>query len=78
MIINAFNTSCHIFDDLDSYRFHATCVGISREEAEQLESYWCPACEKNKATHDDPLTQRMIERHHWEILKQVWNNVKVC
>ena len=56
--------------------FHATCVGITREEAEQLDSFWCPSCESDKKRNDQ-FNSRLIQRHHWELLKQIWNNVKV-
>ena len=57
--------------------FHATCVGISREEAEQLDSYMCPKCQKNKRTRHDLFLTRSTQRQHWDLLTQIWSNVKV-
>ena len=39
--------------------FHGTCVGISQEEADQLDTYVCPRCKDSETETDKkPLTSR--------------------
>ena len=60
--------------------FHGSCVGLTKSEADRMDSYVCPACrqkssssnKKSAATDDFPL-----QRHHLNELQRVVASLQV-
>ncbi|XP_050394423.2 nucleosome-remodeling factor subunit BPTF [Patella vulgata] len=55
--------------------FHGGCVGISKTEADNLETYICPNCQKKEK--DDPIAMKILTDKEYESLYRLLRSLKI-
>ena len=55
---------------------HGTCVGVTESEADKMDTYICPNCEKQGASTDNTLSETVIKQNHWPRLRAVINSLQ--
>lgn len=55
--------------------FHCECVGITQEEADALDSYICPNCQKKD--QEDPINQKELNDRDYDLLFKLVRSLQV-
>jgi len=55
--------------------FHCECVGITQQEADALDSYICPNCQKKD--EEDPINQKELTDRDYDLLFKLIRNLQV-
>ena len=56
--------------------FHGTCVGVSKQEADEMETYVCPTC-KRKGSVDSVISQKVLDANAWKELQHTLRSLMV-
>ena len=56
--------------------FHGECVGISKLEADSIEMYVCPNCQKEEVA--DPIAQKPLTQSEFQHLAKLLKELRVC
>ena len=60
--------------------YHGSCVGVTKSEADVMDTYVCPLCQQKESLaggdDGDPLSMPLQERH-WLELRRIVNSLQV-
>lgn len=56
--------------------FHGRCVGVSQVEANHMDVYICPNCEKKEEV--DPISQKILQEKDYENVRRLVKSMQVC
>lgn len=57
--------------------FHGLCVGVTKAEADHMDSYVCPNCRRAGRDDDDISHQQLLVGRSWDQLQQLVRSLKV-
>ena len=69
--LNRFYIGCDRCQDW----FHGHCVGISKAEADNIDMYVCPNCQKEETT--DPIAQKPLTQSEYQHLNKLLKELQV-
>ena len=56
--------------------FHGSCVGITKQEADSIDTYLCPRCNDTQV-QENFIHEKLLEDRHWPVLGQLHRELKV-